>query len=781
MPDASLAIPSVIFLLFLQLGVLGWLGEVVTRGCWGASPWRARLPEMAFLAGWAAYALVGWVVLLATGSAVPVLPVVVALCAAGTWFLRSGDRGNLAIWEPYRQFRATVWGQAALAAAVMLAVCVGSVRLLWLLGMPAGGTVPLGTNIWDDMRTVGFPLSLAAHGYPLMSPYAVDIRLAYPVGAFLFPASVMVLEPSLALPSIVMDSFAAGLFYGLVVVVASSFARGHGLLRLLASLSAILSVSYNLWRIDLDRSSRWFDELYGYYKWNSYYTTVAWMPFNGMIWIPNHGIGFAAVVLVMLVFGFRRLPDRLERGEFSLCLLFAGYAAITSMDMTAMALVAGGLMLVSAGWCEGRWTAWRLMWFRQGLGVCLAAFVLLSIVNWPTLSKQVDAQFETPFPLLTRPWFNVGVMLSTLGPYFLLLLLGLVLLRSRFWRAGGFLWIPLLVTLWFCAVFEYHSIWYWRSTFAMHLLLGLLCAGVAAALGRRGKAAFAGLWILALFPGTGQTLHDVKGFSEAVPRLPMAKGEAVRWIYRHTPLSARVVAFDRTGWSLAPDVNLLRTGDRAGKVVFDRIHPLIGYQAYLRRMSDLPAGIAANDYILYYNDRPEFSALLEMCGAPVVYENSQARIFHVDRGCRQRLKGPETAPLMARYESARVRAEAKGVPLTSGAVRLKAEQFWATGRFADAVRFLTTVAEEEPGMAEAAYSLAFSYQGAGEQAKAIAMYTRALELGYAEFWVRYNRGAAYLDLGDKEKARRDLLRARELDSSHAGVRQLLTRLGGETR
>jgi len=38
----------------------------------------------------------------------------------------------------------------------------------------------------------------------------------------------------------------------------------------------------------------------------------------------------------------------------------------------------------------------------------------------------------------------------------------------------------------------------------------------------------------------------------------------------------------------------------------------------------------------------------------------------------------------------------------------KAEQFRAERRFADAALFLTTVAQEEPGMAEAAYSLAYS-------------------------------------------------------------------------
>jgi tetratricopeptide (TPR) repeat protein len=50
-------------------------------------------------------------------------------------------------------------------------------------------------------------------------------------------------------------------------------------------------------------------------------------------------------------------------------------------------------------------------------------------------------------------------------------------------------------------------------------------------------------------------------------------------------------------------------------------------------------------------------------------------------------------------------------------------------------------------------------------------YNLALENGHNEFWVRYNRGALYMQLGDIEAARTDLDRAASLDPSHEGAKQ----------
>lgn len=71
------------------------------------------------------------------------------------------------------------------------------------------------------------------------------------------------------------------------------------------------------------------------------------------------------------------------------------------------------------------------------------------------------------------------------------------------------------------------------------------------------------------------------------------------------------------------------------------------------------------------------------------------------------------------------------------------------------------------------YLLAFSHHNEGNLEKALELYTRSLENGWAEFWVKYNRGNVYLTLGRIPEALADLRRAVELDPSHEGARIFL--------
>lgn len=106
-------------------------------------------------------------------------------------------------------------------------------------------------------------------------------------------------------------------------------------------------------------------------------------------------------------------------------------------------------------------------------------------------------------------------------------------------------------------------------------------------------------------------------------------------------------------------------------------------------------------------------------------------------------------------------------------LRRRAEEFWQKHQYADAVRFLEPIVDGNPESAEGQYSLAFSDSLSGNNQEAVKHYTRALDLGYSEFWVKYNRGAAYLALGKKAEARADILRAKELDPTNAGVKVYL--------
>lgn len=68
------------------------------------------------------------------------------------------------------------------------------------------------------------------------------------------------------------------------------------------------------------------------------------------------------------------------------------------------------------------------------------------------------------------------------------------------------------------------------------------------------------------------------------------------------------------------------------------------------------------------------------------------------------------------------------------------------------------------------YALAVQKEDADE---AIQHYGIALQKGFSEFWVRYNRAAAFLSKGELRKAKEDIERARQLNPEHSGVKQYL--------
>jgi len=81
--------------------------------------------------------------------------------------------------------------------------------------------------------------------------------------------------------------------------------------------------------------------------------------------------------------------------------------------------------------------------------------------------------------------------------------------------------------------------------------------------------------------------------------------------------------------------------------------------------------------------------------------------------------------------------------------------------------------QEEQPSANIFYKMAFACHMLKQNSQALEYYQQALEGGFTEFWVRYNRGNLLLDLGRLEEARADLMRAHELDPTHDGARQQL--------
>ncbi len=764
-------------------------GEFAARWLAGFSLWRKRLFEVSFLFGLAACSVTAYLAIVFSISA-RAIPVALALTGLSAWWLASGRRHQAALpgfLYSYLEFRSTRAFSFAASLVLLYTVLVGVYRVGWLLGVTSERGIAHGTSIWDDLRTLGFPLSLAAHGFPLRSPIAVEMILAYPLGAFLMSAGWIAWLPALALPILLAGTMTHALFYAVSVLLIAGVVASSSTARILIAASSLISVSFNLWHLSPNPSAWWLRLFFGYFLHNGQYTTIGWTPYSGMLWTANHALGFAAALLAAIWLAGTRRPGA--------PLLFAVFAATASMDMSVMAVAACGLLL--AGSLLKAWIRRMAVpdWIGRGFAVWASCLVVIVLVNLPTLRGAVDSPFDTPFPWISMPTYNAGVLVSHAGPYGLLLLGGAVaLLRQRIrWMN---LWvIPVLTGLLFSFAFEYHSIWFWRFSFTAHLLLSILCAHQLELLpSPRAKRLYSLAWALFLLPGLSQGVKEVTA-GVLFNRRSLEYVSAAEWIQGNTPISARVAEYRPDQASFAPDVNFLRTGNRGGWRIYDRSHPLVGYRSYEKNLSDLSAAIAWNDYLILDRSSGGPDAVLKQCGAAVAYANARFQIYRVDETCRSRLWIPPLRQQILRFQQQailEVRMAKEGPEKLSDnllaqylihhsesiyLLRPRLEQLWKQGRFADVNLLLQPLLAAHPGNAELRYSYAFTlHTGRIDSKKAVEQYDEALRLGYSEFWVRYNRGAARIELGQLDKARADLARAQSLDPKHPGVAVVLKRL-----
>ncbi|MBL8232743.1 MAG: tetratricopeptide repeat protein [Bryobacterales bacterium] len=771
--------------LALQLLCYGLTGEMVVRWICGFSPWKARLPEAAFLAGFPAYAVIGYAALPFARSAksipVAVLMVVVSLVLAMHGRPASSALGGM--WSSYREWRRTRWFRAALALVILMVLLIGAARAPWQFGVESQGRVMAGTAIWDDVRTLGGPIVLAAQGYPLRSPIAVEMQWPYPAASFIYPGGMIAWMPGRALPFLVADTMLQTLFYGLaVILIAPSVTGGVGGLLLCGT--ALISGAFNLWHLGLKADWWWVEYFFGFHRISGQVTTVAWNPYGGLLWISNHAIGLAAILLAV------KWP--------ALLLLFALFAAGSSMDMAAMALVALGLVLT--------WHVWRRVvrkqplpeWFWRALWAGVAVFAVLLWINLPTLRGEVDSPFDPAFPLNTALRFNLGLLAGGLGPYALVLFTAWRLRRVlrpaevSLWHGASVWIVAVTVGVLFSLLFEYHAIWFWRFALASHVLFGLLCATAFRNLGDdRARRRLAQVWVLILIPGAVETGLGVMTFWKYAARRTPDQAEAMHWIARRVPMRERVAEVLDDKGVVAPSVDLLRAGNRGGASVYDRSHALTGYRDYLKKYGNLTAAIAGNDFLMVHRSSKPYWLLLQSCGAELPFQNSQAGVWRITPQCRERLAGPDvgmmvletgrgmwnpsTPPDRLTPELLLFAVEAK--PDLIQKFRQRLEKLWAAGEWERAELLAAKMVQLRGDLAEAHYSLAFTLQARGRQPDAVIHhYSEALRLGYAEFWVRYNRGNAYLGRKEYLQAFRDLSRARKLNPAHSGVPLLLQKV-----
>ncbi len=295
-------------------------------------------------------------------------------------------------------------------------------------------------------------------------------------------------------------------------------------------------------------------------------------------------------------------------------------------------------------------------------------------------------------------------------------------------------------------------------------------------------------------PDVAWLRRSFASFVEGPMRLSGDRQAARTWLAEHAPLSARVAAFDpRSGtWQAALD--------RPGNSI--RPDPIPAPPGYLPITTTTPAlpptmltGIWANDYILLPAGRDSIDNGIVKCGAPEAWRGATLVLREVTNDCRQRLftaavgHAIDMADRRARLpdalrlagDPAKLPADLLAVvvidkPIHMFQLRAAVEKLWYAGRLEEARHALEPVLRERPELPEAQYSMGYTLHVSGKPAEAIPHYSRALELRYEEFWVRFNRGTALSLIGDRDGARKDLARAVELNPTHAASKELLAKL-----
>jgi len=122
------------------------------------------------------------------------------------------------------------------------------------------------------------------------------------------------------------------------------------------------------------------------------------------------------------------------------------------------------------------------------------------------------------------------------------------------------------------------------------------------------------------------------------------------------------------------------------------------------------------------------------------------------------------------------RNPSSSIPAISYSYVPKYKKLFEQQQYADALPLYIKCVETNDNDAELIYHLAYCYQMINKNEEALKYYEYALEKGFSEFWIRYNRGSLLQSIGEYEYARNDLEKAVNLQPDHEGARKMLQQL-----
>ncbi|MDF9407899.1 tetratricopeptide repeat protein [Pelotomaculum isophthalicicum JI] len=656
--------------------------------------------------------------------------------------------------------------------------------LIGSLEITAGnGHIFMGTNVFDFEKHVAIVTSLMANGMPAFHYAAPGVPLQYYTGYYIAPACLASLFPRAVIQMVVAQFVWGGIIYVILCYYLVSEIFKENKWRILSFLLFLSGLSIGI----------------SFYGWDSYIANSflgilfrvpnhLFPVFAALLWLPQHIVP-AIYALYILVRPFAFHHSRKYFFMISIMLAFIVSSSFFVALFLLPAFVIGLLIRYFESLSREDVLVKKAVvkqWFTYVLvfGVLQLVFILPHYVNTINAFIQGGSPVGNVTSITDNIFHNIGFIVDTCGVSVAILPLSILLIKKKEWfPLLSFCFLAIMASL----LSNFASDTLHKSLNILQVSLPILFVLILKEMWARSTCNnFVKVAILLTLINAVLSLAFGIGSSASIagvkytPKISIEERDLFHWVLKNTKATdvVSMLEDERTVFESL----LGRTAYASGKDYFPRLQDINADNIKLARYKAISdnnlIGIIASDYI-YLPKMPsgygvnkvqqkkykENIQRLEMLGFNIVYENNSGlvakNIWTYDKDYYKYISMNSNLPF-------------KNEMTDISSARKHVMQLVDNLNYNEAKKILLQLINKYPDDKDMHYYLAFCLHVTEESLdEALLHYNKALELDFSEFWVRYNRGALYLKLDDKIRARDDLSRAILLNPEHKGAQELL--------